>query len=112
MTKADSYIPERGDIVWIDFEPQKGKEIMKRRPALVLSPAKYNRFGLMLCCPLTTKAKGRPFEVRLPSSPDQAVLSDQVKSFDWRQRRAELKEQVDPKTVQDVIRRIAVLLVE
>lgn len=79
------YVPERGDIVWLDFHPQAGHEQAGRRPALVLSPRAYNgKVGLMLCCPLTTRIKGYPFEVPLSGRPPSVVLSDQVKSLDWR----------------------------
>lgn len=88
MTK---YIPDAGDLVWLEFDPQVGHEQKGRRPALVISPASYNdKVGLMLCCPITTKAKGYPFEVEVVSKEvSGVVLSDQVKSLDWRVRRAE-----------------------
>ena len=93
-----AYIPEAGDVVLLSFDPQSGHEQAGHRPALVLSPAGYNRIGLMLCCPMTTKVKGYPFEV--PIAPEgtndrpSVVLSDQVKSLDWRARRARRKGQV------------------
>ncbi|MEH6523965.1 type II toxin-antitoxin system PemK/MazF family toxin, partial [Sulfitobacter sp.] len=71
-----AYIPEAGDIVWLQFTPQIG-----HRPALVLSPAKYNKIGLMLCCPMTTKLKGYPFEVVIDGTQTSAALADQVKSL-------------------------------
>lgn len=81
------YVPNRGHIVWLDFTPQAGHEQAGRRPALVLSPATYNgKTGLMICCPMTTQAKGYPFEVRLSGDPARVVLADQVKSLDWRAR--------------------------
>lgn len=89
-----SYIPEAGDIVWLQFNPQAGHEQAGHRPALVLSPAKYNKFGLMLCCPMTTKVKGYPFEVVIQGSQTSAVLADQVKSLDWKVRKAKRKGQV------------------
>lgn len=85
--------PDRGDVVWLDMDPQAGHEQRGRRPALVLSPAAYNRkVGLALFCPLTTQIKGYPFEVVLPLGlkAQGAVLADQMKSLDWRARRAEL----------------------
>ena len=89
------YVPDAGDIVWIDFDPQAGHEQAKHRPAVVLSPASYNgRVGLMLCCPTTTSIKGYPFEVVLSGKPKSAALSDQVKSFDWRARKARKKDAV------------------
>jgi mRNA interferase MazF len=84
--------PESGDIVWINFDPQAGHEQAKHRPAVVLSPASYNdRAGLLLCCPITTKIKGYPFEVKLSGRPASVALADQVKSFDWRARKARRK---------------------
>jgi len=87
-----SYTPEAGDIVWIDFDRQAGHEQAKHRPAVVLSPASYNgKVGLLLCCPTTTSIKGYPFEVRLSGQPASVALADQVKSFDWRARKARKK---------------------
>lgn len=90
-----SYVPEAGDIVWLDFSPQAGHEQAGRRPAVVLSPLPYNRVtGLMLCCPLTTQIKGYPFEVAIGDTRGSVALSDQVKSLDWRARNAERKGKV------------------
>lgn len=87
-----AYVPDSGDIVWIDFDPQAGHEQAKHRPAVVLSPASYNdRAGLLLCCPTTTSIKGYPFEVKLSGRPASVALADQVKSFDWRARKARKK---------------------
>jgi mRNA interferase MazF len=84
------YVPDQGDLVWLEFDPQSGHEQKGRRPALVLSPASYNqKVGLMLCCPITTKTKGYPFEVEIKTKEvTGVVLSDQVKSLDWRARNA------------------------
>ena len=111
MKTDKNYIPQRGDIVWIDFEPQSGKEIAKRRPGLILTGREYNSFGLCLLCPITTKPKGRGLEVLLPDG-ERAILSDQVKSFDWRIRSAEFKEKADRQIVQRVIQKIAILLTQ
>ena len=82
-------MPDTGDIVWLDFDPQTGHEQAGHQPAVVLSPAAYNgRIGLMVCCPVTTRIKGYPFEVPLSGSPPSVALADQVKSLDWRRRRA------------------------
>lgn len=108
-----SYVPERGDIVWLQFNPQAGSEQAGRRPALVLSPKNYNqRVGLMLCCPITTQKKGYPFEVDLPAdSPiTGVVLADQVKSLDWRMRQAAFIMRLSQERVADVIDRIEALL--
>ena len=86
------YVPERGDLVWLTFDPQAGREQAGRRPALVLSPALYNRrANLMLACPITNQAKGYPFEVALPGglAIGGVVLADHVKSADWTARRVE-----------------------
>ena len=83
------YVPDRGDAVWITLNPQAGHEHAGRRPAVVLSPAAYNgRVGLAILCPITNQIKGYPFEVALPPglAVTGAVLSDQVKSLDWRAR--------------------------
>ena len=89
-----AYVPEAGDVVWLQFLPQAGHEQAGHRPAVVLSPAAYDRIGLMLCCPLTTKLKGYPFEVLLAGSKPSAALADQVKSLDWRARGAQQKGKV------------------
>ncbi len=107
-----TFVPEAGDIVWLQFDPQAGHEQAGHRPALVLSPAAYNvKKGLMVCCPLTTKVKGYPFEV-LADLGDQAgaVLADQVKSLDWRIRKAKRKGAVSEDVLQDVRAKIKALL--
>lgn len=87
-----AYVPERGDIVWLSFDPQAGHEQAGHRLALALSPKAYNaKTGLMLCCPITTKIKGYPFEVVFAGATPSAALSDRVKSLDWRTRRAKKK---------------------
>jgi mRNA interferase MazF len=88
------YVPDSGEIVWLEFSPQAGHEQAGHRPAVVLSPAAYNRFGLMLCCPITTKRKGYPFEVLLDDDRQSAILADQVKSVDWRARNAKAKGRI------------------
>ena len=87
-----AYVPDRGDIVWLNFKPQAGHEQSGRRPALVLSPKSYNgKVGLMIACPITSSIKGYPFEVELPEAlpVKGTVLTDQVKSLDWKARKAE-----------------------
>ncbi len=85
------YVPEAGDIVWLHFTPQAGHEQAGHRPAVVVSPSRYNRTGLMLCCPVTSKIKGYPFEVAIAGAPPSVALSDQIKSLDWRARQATRK---------------------
>jgi len=92
---AAGFVPEAGDIVWLEFDPQAGHEQSGHRPALVLSAAIYNRAtGMMVCCPLTTRIKGYPFEVPISGQPSSVVLADQVKNLDWRARQAKLKGRV------------------
>ena len=89
MVSSTGFIPDRGDLIWIDFNPQKGIEQAGFRPALVLSRLAYNKFGLCLLCPITSKIKGYPFEVVLSDASviQGAVLCDQIRSVDWRERR-------------------------
>lgn len=89
---AGRYVPNRGDVVWISLNPQAGHEQAGRRPALVISPASYNgKVGLAILCPITSQVKGYPFEVTIPAGLEATgvVLSDQVKSLDWRARKIE-----------------------
>lgn len=89
---ARSWAPDAGDIIWIEFDPQAGHEQAGHRPALVLSPAAYNQpTGLVVCVPLTTRAKGYRFEVPIAGKRGGVALADQLKSFDWRARRATKK---------------------
>ena len=107
------YVPDRGDAVWLHFDPQTGHEQAGRRPALVLSPASYNgKVGLAILCPITQQAKGYPFEVALPagSTVVGVVLSDQVKSLDWRARSAEQIGRVPPRITDEVLKKLATLL--
>ena len=107
------YIPDRGDAIWLDFDPQTGREQAGRRPALVLSPSAYNRkSGLALVCPITSQAKGYPFESVVPHGlPIQGVvLSDQVRCLDWQKRHAKLIARIPEILLQDVTAKLAVLL--
>lgn len=106
-------IPDRGDVVWISMNPQAGHEQAGRRPALVLSPAAYNgKVGLAILCPITSQAKGYPFEVSLPEGlPIQGVaLSDQAKSLDWRARKASFICSLPPRTVLEALQKLRALL--
>ena len=112
MVDAQSHMPRRGDVVWITFAQQAGQEQTGRRPAVVLSPGEYNRkTGLAVLCPLTRQVKGYPFEVRLPAGlpVTGAILSDQVKSLDWRARKAELICTLPPETISEVLTKLATL---
>jgi mRNA interferase MazF len=108
-----NYIPERGDFIWLEFTPQKGKEQAKTRPALVLSPSKYNKVSsLALVCPITSKYKGWGFEVELPEGleVEGSILSDQVKSLDYQARKAKFIGKCPPEITEDVISRVHTLL--
>jgi mRNA interferase MazF len=108
-----SYVPDRGDAIWFEFHPQAGHEQAGRRPALVLSPKSYNdRVGLMICCPITNKAKGYPFEVAIPEglSVTGVVLSDQVKSLDWKARNAQFITHLPDVVFKDVLAKLNTLL--
>ena len=106
------YSPERGDIVWLNFDPQSGHEQKGKRPAVVISPKEYNeKVGLGLFCPITSKVKNYPFEVKIASEKiDGVILSDQIKSFDWKTREIEFITKMTTEKVDEVIRKISVLL--
>lgn len=107
------YIPDRGDIVWLQFTPQSGHEPAGHRPALVLSPANYNRASeLMLCCPLTSQQKGYPFQVMISGDPRRisVVLADQVKSLDWKARNAIKKDTAWLNVVMETLSKLQTLL--
>jgi len=106
------YVPDAGDIVWLNFDPQAGHEQAGHRPALVVSPSAYNgKTGLMLCCPLTTQVKGYPFEVNIEGGDrPQAALSDQIKSLDWIVRKAVRKARVTTGELAEVRAKIAALM--
>jgi mRNA interferase MazF len=113
VSRKSAYIPERGDAVWITLDPQAGHEQAGRRPALVLSPSAYNgRVGLALFFPITSQVKGYPFEVPLPAgSPVSGVVgADQVKSLDWRARKATRIGNVSEEFVAQVLQRLQTLL--
>jgi mRNA interferase MazF len=108
-----SYVPERGDAIWINFNPQAGHEQAGRRPAIVLSPHSYNgKVGLCLLCPITNQAKGYPFEVLIPanSGVTGVVLSDQAKSLDWRVRNAEFITDLPEAVINEVLKKLKSLL--
>ena len=105
--------PDRGDILLLQFHPQRGREQSGYRPALVLSPRSYNmKVGLVLLCPITSKEKGYPFEVLLPSSlkTKGVILSDHIKSLDWSVRGARFVERVPKGSLEQVLLRVEALL--
>ena len=108
-----TYVPERGDVVWITLNPQAGHEQAGRRPAVILPPAIYNgKVGLAIMCPITNQIKGYPFEVLIPAilAVSGAVLADQVKSLDWKTRRAELICTLPAATIAEVLQKLGTLL--
>ncbi|MSP00981.1 MAG: endoribonuclease MazF [Acetobacteraceae bacterium] len=106
-----AYVPMPGDVVWVHFDSQAGHEQAGHRPALVLSPRRYNAMrGMMICCPMTSRIKGYVFEVVVTQTPPSAVLADQVKSLDWRARGAVRKGGVSPQILADVQAKIKTLL--
>jgi len=107
------HIPRRGDLIWLQFTPQAGHEQAGHRPAVVISPSSYNRrVGLALCCPVTSQVKGYPFEVLLPQGlgVEGAILSDQVKSLDWRVRKARRIGVVPADVLQETVGKILALV--
>jgi mRNA interferase MazF len=116
--EAMAYIPNRGDVVWITFNPQAGHDLLSksqagRRPALVLSPGSYNgKVGLAILCPITSQIKGYPFEVLIPDGLiiSGAILSDQLKSLDWKVRQAEMVCKLPSTTVDEVLQKLSTLL--
>ena len=108
-----AYVPETADLIWLDFTPQSGREQAGRRPGLVLSPSSYNRkSGLALVCPITSHAKGYPFEVVLPSDGQivGAVLADHLRSVDWASRNARRAGKAPTEIMRDVRERLGLLL--
>ena len=106
------YTPEPGDIVWLEFDPQKGKEIQKTRPALTISPRSYNsKTGLGFFMPITSKIKGYPFEVIIDKGEIQgAILCDQIRSLDWKARKAKFAVHLSPSILEDALAKFRVLL--
>lgn len=105
------YVPDAGDVVWLQFDPQAGHEQAGHRLALVLSPASYNgKTGLMVCCPMTTQVKGYPFEVLVDGARPGVALADQVKSLDWVARRATRKGRASSVELAEVRAKILALL--
>ncbi len=110
---AREYVPDSGDLIWLDFTPQAGREQAGRRPAVVLSPRSYNeKTSLAVVCPVTSRVKGYPFEVSLPPGLRirGAILSEHLKNLDWRQRQAEKSGKIPRAILEQVRARIAALL--
>jgi mRNA interferase MazF len=110
---ASAYVPDRGHVVWLDFDPQAGHEQARRRPAVVLSPASYNGVtSRALCCPVTSQVKGYPFEVAMPAGgkAQRVALADQVRSLDWRARNAAYLDALPADAVARILARARALL--
>ncbi len=106
-----AYVPAPGDVVWLQFDPPAGHEQAGQRPALVLSPARYNESrGMMICCPMTSRIKGYVYEVIISQTPPSAVLADQVKTLDWRARGAVRKGTVPRAVLAQVVGKLKTLL--
>jgi mRNA interferase MazF len=108
-----SYEPDRGDIIWIMLNPQSGHEQAGRRPAIVLSPLKYNsKTGLLICCPITSQEKKYPFEVKIPKGfpVSGVILADQIKNLDWHVREAQFVCNMPSSVIEQVIEKISLLL--
>ncbi len=108
-----SYVPDRGDAVWLTFDPQAGHEQAGRRPALVLSPRQYNgKAGLAILCPITAQVKGYPFEVAVPEGlpVSGSILADQVRSLDWKARRATRICKMPDEAMDEVLGKLSALL--
>ena len=113
MVKSKQYIPDRGDIVWLTFSPQSGREQSGRRPALVISPLVYNgKTNLAIFCPITSQIKDYPFEVKLPENLDISgvIISDQIKNLDWKAREVEYICQLPKSQLIETINKISTLL--
>lgn len=108
-----AYVPDAGDLVWLTFDPQAGREQWGRRPAVILSPRVYNaRSGLAIACPITSKVKGRMFEVLVPAGGriTGAILANHVKSLDWKGRQAEFADTLSEAALSEVRERIRPLI--
>jgi len=109
---VSNYFPDRGDVAWLQFNPQAGHEQAGKRPALVLSPKEYNqKTGLALFCPITSKVKGYPFEVKLPEGLpiEGVILADQIKNLDWISRSAQFVCKIPVEIMQEVILKLETL---
>lgn len=104
------FVPDEGNIVWLNFDPSAGHEQSGHRPCVVISPFSYNKSGMMICCPMTTKEKPWPWALEVEGDRTSVVLTDQVRSVDWREREAELKGQVTDTELAQIRYNIALLI--
>lgn len=109
---AHAYVPDRGDIVWIDLNPTRGHEQAKTRPAIVVTPKSYNaRAGLMLACPITSESNGYPFEALIKGKKvSGTILCDQLRSLDWHVRNAHLIERAKPSVMTELTHKLSMLI--
>jgi mRNA interferase MazF len=113
MVTSRGYIPKRGDIVWLDFMPQSGKEISKRRPALTISSSIYNKKGLAWFCPITSNIQpNNPFKIMVlnQANIEGSIIADQIRCLDWRERKASFISRLEEKTFQSVLDLLQLLL--
>jgi mRNA interferase MazF len=113
VVKSKPYVPEKGDIIWLNFNPQIGHEQSGRRPALVISPQEYNqKTDLAILYPITSHVKGYPFEVKIPDDLEikGVILSDQIKNLDWKIREAEFICKLPRMSFSETINKISVLI--
>jgi mRNA interferase MazF len=111
--KKEGYVPERGDLVWVDFDPQAGHEQRGRRPAVVLSPSSYNRrVELGIFCPVTNQPKGYAWEVVIPNGlgVNGVILADQIKSLDWKERQTRFAGTLPRKVLDEVLDKILAVI--
>jgi len=104
------FVPDEGDIVWLNFDPSAGHEQAGHRPAVVVSKFEYNRCGMMICCPMTTKLKPWIWALELNSDTDSVVLTDQARSVDWRIREATFKGKVSEKELAQIRHNLSLLI--
>ena len=105
------WVPDEGEIIWLQFDPQAGREQAGHRPAIVLTPAAYNdKAGLLLGIPLTTRIKGYPFEVPIAGNPPAVALVDHVKSLDWQARMAKRKGRISASELEDIRQTLRALI--
>ncbi|HPL66435.1 MAG: mRNA interferase MazF [Deltaproteobacteria bacterium ADurb.Bin151] len=111
--KSGKYVPERGDLIWLSFDPQSGHEQSGHRPAIVISSREYNeKVGLALCCPVTSKIKDYPFEVRITikNKIDGVILADQIKKIDWKKRQATYIASALKETLNETVEKLSLLI--
>lgn len=111
--KPGKYVPARGDVIWLTFNPQSGHEQSGRRPAIVVSPRGYNeKVGLALCCPITSRIKDYPFEVRITikNKIDGVILSDQLRSLDWKERQADFIAPAPEEILDQTVEKLSLLI--